>query len=122
VDIENLTVKQIKEIQNYFSGCKKEESLKEGSLKEERLLEVGKNYMVQTVTNYFIGKLRKNTKNEIALSQCSWIPDTGVYSTALISGIFEEVEPMPDNFLNIIFKSSIINMFEVNFKIPRDKK
>jgi hypothetical protein len=112
VDIENLTVKQIREIQHLFLS----------NQKEENIYNIGSNYMVQTVTNYFIGKLEKVTNNEIILSECSWIPDTGVFSTALKNGVFEEVEPMPDEFMNIIFKSSIINIYKVNFKIPRERK
>lgn len=112
MDIENLTLKQIMEIQRLFIS----------NQKEENIFEIGSNYMVQTVTDYFIGKLEKVTNAEIILSNCSWIPDTGIYSDALRNGIFEEVEPMPDEFMNIIFKSSIVNAYKVNFKIPREKK
>lgn len=109
MNIDELTLGQIKEIQNIL----KEEERKS-------ILEIGKNYFVRTVTHYFVGRLIRLEKNEILLNGASWIADTGRFSDALKSGNFNEVEPFPDEA--IINRQAIIDVCPWDHDLPREQK
>lgn len=55
--------------------------------------EIGKNYLVRTVTMIYVGKLLKVYKGELVLSKACWIPETLRFSETLSSGEFAECEP-----------------------------
>ena len=62
----------------------------------------GKNVLIRTVTNYYTGTVVEETKKWLRLEKAAWIPDTGRFSTALVSGEFFEVEPYPEPVLVMI--------------------
>ena len=47
--------------------------------------EIGKNYFIRTVTNYFTGTLLWVGPMELLLENVSWIADTGRFSNATIN-------------------------------------
>ena len=57
--------------------------------------EVGKAYLIRTVTMTQTGRVVKITDTDIALEDAAWIADTGRFYTALKTGNLEEVEPFP---------------------------
>ena len=61
--------------------------------------EVGQNYLVETVTKYFLGKLVRVTEQELLLDEASWIADTGRYNECLRDGVANEVEPCPGSVI-----------------------
>jgi hypothetical protein len=55
--------------------------------------EIGKNYLIRTVTMIQTGRLVMVTEQELVLDDAAWIADTGRFSDALKSCQFAEVEP-----------------------------
>lgn len=82
---------------------------------------LGEKYYVETVTKYFTGRLVHLTDSELILDQCAWIPDTGRYTQAMKSGIFNEVEPFPDGLV-FITRGSIISARPWGLVLPRSQK
>lgn len=82
---------------------------------------IGKNYLIRTVTMIETGKLVAVADQELVLEDAAWIPDTGRFSTALVSGAFSEVEPFPDGRV-IIGRGAVIEAVEIEFPLPRVMK
>lgn len=57
---------------------------------------IGKLYLIRTVTNFLLGKLVQVTDQELVLEDCAWVASTGRFAEALKSGKLDEVEPYPD--------------------------
>lgn len=58
--------------------------------------EIGKNYVIRTVTMIDVGKLVAVTESELVLEDASWIADTGRWHKFLADGVYSESEPFPD--------------------------
>ena len=86
LDIDSLTVKEIKHIQ----------SLLKGPGQEAHRWKVGENYFLRTVTHHLTGKLIAVTSKELWLVDAAWIADDGRFMDALKTGKLNEVEPFPD--------------------------
>jgi hypothetical protein len=108
--LDNLTIKELKEIRNLLDGTSDDKSP----------YEVGKNYFVCTVTRYFTGKLIAIYKNELVFEDAAWIADTGRYADSLKSGVFNEIEPIEQKL--IIHRSAIVDACEWVHKLPREQK
>lgn len=65
--------------------------------------EVGKNYLIRTITMIDIGKVKAIIGYYIILENASWIGDTGRFNECLTrNDIFNEVEPFKnDVYLNL---------------------
>jgi hypothetical protein len=87
---------------------------------EKPVWEVGKQYLIRTVTHYLTGKLEAFTKQELLLSDAAWIADTGRYYDALRDGKFNEVEPLIGNA--IIGRGAIVDAVEWRHKLPKDQQ
>jgi hypothetical protein len=57
--------------------------------------EIGKCYLIRTVTMIDTGRLVAVTDHEIVLEDAAWIADTGRFADALQKCEFNEVEPFP---------------------------
>lgn len=57
--------------------------------------EIGKSYLIRTVTNYFTGRVVKMYDNWLVLEDAAWVADTGRYHVAVSTGKLNEVEPIP---------------------------
>ena len=82
--------------------------------------EIGKAYLIRTVTMYYVGRLVSITDADVVLSDAAWVPDTGRFSDALKTGNLCEVEPFVDRV--IVMRSGMIDACEWTAKLPRDKK
>ena len=83
--------------------------------------EIGQNYFIRTVTNYFTGTLLWVGNQELLLDNVSWIADTGRFSNALKEGKLNEVEPFPEGHV-IIGRGSIIDATPWQFSIVMVQK
>jgi hypothetical protein len=83
-------------------------------------LRVGNSVLIRTVTHYHIGKVVGLTKDEVILSDASWVADTGRFYTALVKGELREVEPFVGNVS--VNRGSIIDATEWKHALPRDQK
>lgn len=73
--------------------------------------EVGKPYMIQTVTAFYKGILEKLTPTEFVLTDCSWVADTGRFSEFVqdeTDTIVKEEEPFPKEMKVIISRSAML--------------
>lgn len=110
MDLDNLTLGQIKSLKSLFGDV--------GNA--EHPFEVGKLYLIRTVTMYYIGKLEWVGNMEIRLSSASWIADCGRFHDALSTGTLSEVEPFTDDV--IIGRGSIVDATVWKFESPRGQK
>lgn len=75
--------------------------------------EIGKIYLIRTVTLIDTGRLVEVTEHELVLEDASWIADTGRFSDALKSAQFNEVEPFPNGRV-IIGRGAIVDAVQIN--------
>lgn len=111
MDIDNLTVKEVKHLQSLLKGGEPTHPYK-----------IGKNYFIRTVTHYLTGKLVKVTAKELVLIDVAWIADTGRYMQFLKDGILNECEPFPDNTEVIVGRGALIDCTEWIHTLPREQK
>lgn len=102
MSIENLTLKEIKEVSNLFGNNKQ--------INKPHPFSIGKNYFIRTVTMILVGKLEEVYDNELVLSTAAWVADTGRFADCLKYGekIINEIEPFQDSV--IVGRGSIIDM------------
>jgi hypothetical protein len=98
VDIESLTLKELKEIARIVGT----------PTSPEHPWQIGKPYLIRTVTMIQTGRLIRVTPQELVLEDAAWIADTGRFSEALKSMSFGEVEPFPDGEV-IVGRGSIVD-------------
>lgn len=82
--------------------------------------EIGKNYLVRTVTMIDTGKLVAVGAQELVFEDAAWIADTGRFAGSLQTVNFNEVEPFPEGRV-IIGRGSIIDAIQIP-KLPREQK
>ena len=92
----------------------------------KNVFEIGKNYLIRTVTHIDVGKLIQVTDKELVITNASWIADTGRFMNCIKDGIesqtSSEIEPFPEKANVIIGRGSIIDMVEYNHKLPSIQK
>jgi hypothetical protein len=82
--------------------------------------ELGKIYLIRTVTMIDTGRLMGVTSQELVLEDAAWIADTGRFSDAIFKCQFGEIEPFPSGRV-IIGRGSIIDAVQIN-QVQRSKK
>jgi len=82
--------------------------------------QIGKNYFIRTVTNFYTGKLVWVGDKEIVLDTASWIADTGRFMQAVTKGEMKEVEPMGDGV--VIGRGAIIDAIVITWELPTKQK
>lgn len=115
INIDDLTLGQLKEIAAQFN--------QQSPIQKDApspFWEIGKPYLIRTVTMIDAGTLVTVTEHEIVLRDAIWIADTGRFSAALYSCEFSEVEPFPEG-LTIINRGSVIDCIQIA-KVPRAVK
>lgn len=82
--------------------------------------EVGKNYLIRTVTHYYTGQLATVTDSDLVLTNAAWIPDTGRFSDCLQNSTVVECEP----FVNpvIVSRGAIVDATLWGGQLPTVKK
>lgn len=107
INIEDLTLKQINEINKLSNNIK------------DHPYRIGVSYFFRTVTHYYTGRLIKVFDNELLFEDVAWIPNTGRFSDSFKTGKHNEVEPMQGNV--IIGRGAIIDCSEWNLILPREQ-
>jgi hypothetical protein len=75
--------------------------------------EIGKCYLIRTVTMIDTGRLVEVTPHELVLTDAAWIADTGRFADALKSLQFLEVEPFPDGRV-IVGRGAVIDAVQIS--------
>ena len=82
--------------------------------------EVGKAYLIRTVTMILTGRVVGVVGAFLVLSEAAWVADTGRFNEALMTGKLNEVEPA--NGKVFVGLSTIIDVYEWNHQPPRAAK
>lgn len=104
ININDLTIGQVKEINDLFCDDVRLQPSNEGN----HPFEIGANYLIRTVTMAITGKLKNVGDKELTFSDAAWIADTGRFHDALKDiDVFKEVEPFVNDA--ILGRGSIID-------------
>jgi len=112
IKIDDLTLGQIKEIQQLTTGATA------GQSGNSHPYKIGENYIIRTVTMIQIGKLEAVYNQELVLSDACWVACTGQFNEALRTGKLESVQPFIDN-INV-GRGSIVESTAWRHKLPRE--
>jgi hypothetical protein len=118
MEIDELTLKQLYEIQSLFP--RKQES--DAPTRGASSYPVGKNVIVRTVTMIYTGKLNRVTDTDLILVDCSWIPETERFMQFVADGAVRECEPYPDGLPVYINRGALMDMCELVKPLPRSQK
>jgi len=115
MNINELTIGEIKEINALLGGNKNQ---------DKHPFELGKNYLIRTVTMIQLGKLVAVYDKELVLEQAAWIADTGKFSEALEQGIENINSSEIELFIKpaIIGRGALIDATEYIRKMPTETK
>ncbi len=83
-------------------------------------LQVGKCYLIRTVTMMYTGRLVQITETDFLLEDAAWIADSGRYANALETGELSEVEPYPDKVS--ISRVAYVDAALWHHPLPRETK
>ena len=111
MNIDSLTIGDVKQIQALLAG----------EVKQESCWQVGQNYLIRTVTMILTGRLVAVTGQELVLEDAAWVADTGRFSTALQNGTLGEVEPFPVGQV-IVGRGALIDACLWQHELPREQK
>ena len=112
MNINDLTIGQAKELASMF-GAKEESS---------HFFEIGKNYIVRTVTMIYTGKLVDVGPTEIVLVDAAWIPETDRFMQFVANGSVKECEPYPDGRRVIIGRGGLMDAVVLEKELPRSQR
>jgi hypothetical protein len=115
MNIDTLTISEARQIAALFNAGQIP-----AALPVSHPYEIGKPYLIRTVSMIDTGRIVEVTAQEIVLEDAAWIADTGRFSDALKSCNFGEVEPFPDGRV-IINRSSVIDACKIE-KVQRSQK
>lgn len=85
--------------------------------KEYDFWEIGKDYVIRTVTMIYLGKLKAITDKELLLEDCAWIPETSRWNEFLNGKSPNEMEPYPNDV--IIGRGGILDATVYKEKLKR---
>jgi hypothetical protein len=111
MEIDSLTFGELRRISELFAAR---------TSGDDAHWQVGKPYLIRTVTMIQTGRLVKVTEKELVLEEAAWIADTGRFSDALVSMSFSEVEPFPDGQV-IVNRGAMIDAVVIP-NVTRQKK
>lgn len=106
MNIEELTIKQIREIQALFGPTSNPSTT-------TAYWKIGANYFIRTVTHHHTGKLVAINEHELILENAAWIADDGRFAQAVARSEFDEVEPFPSGKQVILGRGSLIDAVEI---------
>lgn len=81
--------------------------------------EIGKAYLIRTVTYHQIGILKDIQGDFLIFKDASWVADSGRFSDCLSKGTFNEVEYVGPMLIN---KTAIVDAFPWENKVPKETK
>lgn len=110
MSIDNLTIGEAKQLAAMFNQQPAGDSH----------WQIGKVYLIRTVTMIDTGRLVAVTPQELVLEDAAWIADTGRFSDALKKLSFNEVEPFPDGRV-IVGRGGIVDAVEIE-QVQRSQK
>ncbi len=111
MNIDDLTLGQIKQIQQMCGSGR--------NAGAAHPWQIGKPYLIRTVTHFILGVLVGVYDQELELSDASWVADMGRFAEALKTGKLVEVEPYPDGVNAIVGRGAVIDSGVWLHDVPR---
>lgn len=113
--------KEIQEIQKLLSKLSENNQSLQLQIEQPEIpFQIGKSYLIRTVTLYYTGRIKDIKGKFIQLEEAAWIPDTGRWKEATENGTFNEIEPFAnDPWINT---DSTIDFQEITYKLPTNQK
>ena len=115
MNISELTIGQAREIAAMFNA-----NQLQNNKSDDSHWEIGKPYLIRTVTMIDTGRLIAVTDKELVLEDAAWIADTGRFADAVAKAEFGEVEPFPIGRV-IVNRAALIDAVVIN-KVSMSQK
>lgn len=87
--------------------------------KKESPFDVGKSYLIRTVTYHVLGKIKTIKGDFLVLENASWVADSGRFGEAITKGTLSEVEYAGDAIVNV---NAITDAYPWAHKLPDQTK
>ena len=116
-DLNKLTFEELEKELDKIKSKKKQVTTE-----NKGFYQLGEPYMIRTVTMIYTGRLINSNDKELLITEACWIPDTGRWQQACEKGSFDEVEPYPKNTEIIINREAVLDLFRINFELPKMQK
>ena len=100
MNIEDLTIKQARELSSIFGA--------QPNTKRLPFAAIGENVFVATITAHYTGRVTAVSEEEVQITDAAWIADDGRFAQAMESGDFSEIEPFPDGVPIILNRSTFL--------------
>ena len=113
MNINDLTIGQAKELSALFGVAPSS---------PQHFFEIGKNYIVRTVTMIYTGKLVSVGPNELVLVDAAWIPETDRFMQFVATGAVKECEPYKEGQRVIIGRGGLMDACVLDAPLPRTQK
>ena len=91
----------------------------EVSIEKDGPFEVGKAYLIRTVTYHQVGILKEIQGDFLIFKDASWVADSGRFSDCISKGSFNEVEYVGPIIIN---RTAIVDAFPWENKVPKESK
>jgi hypothetical protein len=113
MNIEDLTLKQLREIKAMCGGAKKTASA-------PLPFGVGDAVLIRTVTMIALGRVKAIGRDFFTLEDGGWVAETARFSETLSRGTINEFERAPSWFL--VGRGAIVDVYPWPHDIPKDSK
>ena len=90
-----------------------------GTCSDNGPFEIGKAYLIRTVTYHQVGILKDIQGDFLIFKDASWVADSGRFSECLSKGVFNEIEYVGPMLIN---KTAIVDAFPWENKVPKETK
>lgn len=110
--LDDLTIGEAKQLAALFGANTKPS--------DDRAWEIGKVYLIRTVTMIDTGRLVAVTDHELVLEDAAWIAETGRFAQAIEKAEFGEVEPFPAGRV-VVGRGAVIDAVQIALA-PRSQK
>ena len=111
IDIDKLTVGELKQIKRLAGCVKPQEKLPFGP---------GDSILIRTVTMIQLGRVRSIGRDFIVLEEGGWVADTARFSETLATGKLNEYERAPSWIL--VGRGAIVDIYPWTHPIPAETK
>jgi len=90
--------------------------------KKQHPYEIGRNYVIRTVTMIYTGRLIEVGDKELVLVDAAWIPEPERHMQFVANGMVRECEPFPDGQRVIIGRGALMDAIAVDWDLPRGQR
>lgn len=121
INLDNLTLGQIKDLRAALGVSVGGGG--GGAAPEPHHYEVGKNYLIVTVTKIYTGRLVAVTTQELVLEGACWVADTGRFYDAMAKGFPSnaELEPYPEGKV-LVGRGALVDASVWIHDLPREQR